>query len=119
MNVFLVEDSPLLRPRLEALLGSIAGARLIGQATGAPQAIAAILADTPDVVVLDIHLEDGNGFDVLKALRKSAPRVAVYVLTNFPFEPYRRKAKSLGARGFFDKGCELDRVREALAAHAD
>ena len=119
MNVFLVEDSPLLLPRLEDLLGTIPGARLIGQAAGAQQAIAAILADTPDVVVLDIRLEEGNGFDVLKALRKSAPQVAVYVLTNFPTEPYRRKAASLGARGFFDKSNHFHLLRDALAAHAD
>jgi len=118
VNVFLVEDSPLLRPRLEALLASIAGARLIGQAAGAQAAIAAILAAVPDAVVLDIHLEEGNGFDVLKALHKAAPQVAVYVLTNFPTEPYRRKAESLGASGFFDKSGELDKLREALAAHA-
>jgi DNA-binding NarL/FixJ family response regulator len=116
VNVFLVEDSPLLRPRLEALLASIAGARLTGQAAGAQAAIAAILATVPDAVLLDIHLEEGNGFDVLKALHKSAPQVAVYVLTNFPTEPYRRKAESLGARGFFDKSGELGKLREALAA---
>ena len=118
MNVFLVEDSPLLRPRLEAMLASIAGARLVGQAAGAQAAITAILAARPDAVVLDIHLDEGNGFDVLAALQKSAPLVAVYVLTNFPTEPYRRKAGSLGARGFFDKSGELDRLRTALAAHA-
>jgi two-component system, OmpR family, response regulator len=118
VNVFLVEDSPLLRPRLEAMLASIAGARLVGQAAGAQAAIDAILAGRPDAVVLDIHLEEGNGFEVLKALQKSAPQVAVYVLTNFPTEPYRRKAASLGARGFFDKSGELDRLRDALAAYA-
>jgi DNA-binding NarL/FixJ family response regulator len=118
MKVFLVEDSPLLRPRLEGMLASIPGARLVGQAAGAQQAIRAILAEAPEAVVLDIHLEEGNGFDVLQALQKSAPQVAVYVLTNFPSDPYRRKAKSLGARGFFDKSGEFDALREALAALA-
>jgi len=118
MTVFLVEDSPLLRPRLEAMLASIAGARLVGQAAGAREAIRAILAGSTDAVVLDIHLEEGNGFDVLKALQQSVPQVAVYVLTNFPTEPYRRKAASLGARGFFDKSSEFGRLRDALAAQA-
>jgi DNA-binding NarL/FixJ family response regulator len=118
VTVFLVEDSPLLRPRLEAMLASIAGARLVGQAAGAQAAIGAILAEAPDAVVLDIHLEEGNGFDVLKALQQAAPQVAVYVLTNFSTEPYRRKAGGLGARGFFDKSSELGLLREALAARA-
>ena len=117
-KVFLVEDSPLLRSRLEAMLGAIAGASVAGRAGGAKAAIEGILAARPDAVVLDLHLDDGNGFDVLKALQEAALQVAVYVLTNFPSEPHRRKAASLGARGFFDKSNEFERLRQALAAHA-
>ena len=108
----------MLRPRLEVMLGSIPGARLIGQSAGAQDAIRAILALRPDAVVLDLHLEEGSGFDVLKALQKVSLQVAVYVLTNFPTEPYRRKAEQLGARGFFDKSGDLGRLRDALATHA-
>jgi two-component system response regulator DevR len=117
-KVFLVEDSPLLRSRLEEMLGAIPGVQLVGHAAAAEQAIAGILAARPDAVVLDLHLETGTGFDVMKALRKSAPHIAVYVLTNFPSEPYRRKAERLGARGFFDKSGELFRLGDALASGA-
>jgi DNA-binding NarL/FixJ family response regulator len=118
MKVFLVEDAPLLRERLEALIASIPGSRTVGHAAGAQDAVRGILAESPDAVVLDIHLAEGNGFDVLRALRAAGFAAAVYVLTNFPTEPYRRKAESLGARGFFDKSSEFDRLREALAAQA-
>jgi len=118
MTVFLVEDSALLRSRLEAMLAAIPGTRLVGHATGAPQAIDAIVSSAPDAVVLDLHLDQGNGFDVMKALRSRAPAVQVYVLTNFPSEPHRRKAESLGARGFFDKSAEFEKLSAALAAAA-
>jgi DNA-binding NarL/FixJ family response regulator len=118
MNVFLVEDSTLLRSRLEAMLAAIPGARTVGHATGANDAIQAILAQRPDAVVLDIHLDQGNGFDVLQALQRAALQTAVFVLTNYPNDAYRRKAESLGARGFFDKSAELDRLRAALAGAA-
>ena len=118
MKVFLVEDSPLLRSRLEALLRAIPGAELVGHAAGADAAIKDILAARPDAVVLDLHLEQGSGFDVMKALQKDAPAVKVYVLTNYPTEPHRRKAASLGARGFFDKSAEFDRLGATLAAGA-
>jgi DNA-binding NarL/FixJ family response regulator len=118
MKVFLVEDSPLLRTRLEGLLASIPGTSLVGHATGAQQAIDAILAARPDAVVLDLHLEQGNGFDVMKALQGRLPGLRIYVLTNFPTEPYRRKAESLGARGFFDKSGEFDKLGASLAAPA-
>lgn len=101
----------MLRQRLLAILASIPGAVPCGHAAGANEAIAAIQAAKPDAVVLDIQLENGNGFDVLKAIGAST---AVYVLTNFANDAYRRKAESLGARGFFDKSTEVDRLRQAL-----
>jgi len=113
-KVFLVEDSPMLRTRVEAMLGSISGATMVGHADGAQQAIAAILAARPHAVVLDLHLKEGNGFDVLRAVSKSAPDIAFYVLTNHPAEGYRLAAKRLGARGFFDKSTEVESLRQAL-----
>jgi two-component system, NarL family, response regulator DevR len=116
VKVFLVEDSPLLRSRLETMLASIPGATLVGHASGAREAIDAIDAAGPDIVVLDIHLDEGNGFDVLRAMQHRSPRPAVYVLTNFPGEAYRRTAERLGARGFFDKTNEFERLKASLAA---
>jgi DNA-binding NarL/FixJ family response regulator len=115
MKVFLVEDAPLLRERLVALIASVGG-RIVGQAEGAQEAIRGILAAAPDAVVLDIHLKQGNGFDVLRAVRDAAPAVAFFVLTNYPHESYRANAQRLGARGFFDKSSEIDKLREALAS---
>jgi DNA-binding NarL/FixJ family response regulator len=114
VKVFLVEDSPMLRSRVEAILASIPGAQACGHAAGAAEAIAAIEKARPDVVVLDIQLEQGSGFDVMRATRASLPQVDFYVLTNFANDAYRRKAESLGARGFFDKSTEFERLREAL-----
>jgi DNA-binding NarL/FixJ family response regulator len=116
VSVFLVEDSPLIRERLEQLLETISGARTVGHAESAQDAIRGILAVHPDVVVLDFQLACGNGFDVLRAIQKEAPQTDVYMLTSFPSEPYRRLAERLGAREFFDKSTEFERVRDALAA---
>jgi DNA-binding NarL/FixJ family response regulator len=118
VKVFLVEDSPLLRERLEALFDTIPGSRTVGHATGAQEALRGIVAERPDVVVLDLHLADGNGFEVLKALRAAALEVDVYVLTNYAVEAYRQTAERLGARGFFDKSNDIAQLREALAARA-
>ena len=117
MKVFLVEDAPLLRERLVALIASV-GASTVGQADGAKQAIDGILAEKPDAVVLDLHLKEGNGFDVLRAVRKAAPAIAFFIVTNHPHEGYRASAERLGARGFYDKSSEFDKLREALAAAA-
>ena len=118
MKVFLVEDSPLLRERVQTIVGSIPGAQCVGHAAGAEEAIAAIPASSADIVVLDLQLAQGSGFDVLRAVRLALPDVRFYVLTNFANDAYRRKAERLGARGFFDKSHEFDRLRDALAAAA-
>jgi len=118
MKVFLVEDSELLRQRMAALLAAIPGAELVGQAGTAEAALAGIRAAAPEVVVLDIQLEKGSGFDVLRELQKDGPAVDVYMLTNFATESYRQAAERYGARGFFDKSTQFDQLREQLAARA-
>jgi DNA-binding NarL/FixJ family response regulator len=118
VKVFLVEDAPLLRERLEAMLKAIPGVQTVGYAAEAGPAVEGILAAGADAVLLDIQLAQGNGFDVLRALQSHAPRVAVYVLTNFANEAYRRAAERLGARGFFDKSNDIPLLREALATAA-
>ena len=118
-RVFVVEDSPAVCERLQSMLAGIDGTQAVGVATTAREAISAILAAQPDVVVLDLRLADGSGLDVLRALRAQAPQRAaidVYMLTNFAEEPYRRAAERLGVRGFFDKSTEFERVRDALVA---
>jgi DNA-binding NarL/FixJ family response regulator len=118
LRVFLVEDSSMVRERLERLLASVAGTRTVGYASGADAAISAILSEQPDVVVLDLKLAQGSGFDVLRAVRDRSPGIEFYMLSNFATEPYRRLAERLGARDFFDKTKEFERVREIIAARA-
>ena len=118
MQVFLVEDSPLVRERLIALLDGVPGTKVLGHAGEAGMAIREILSAQPDVVVLDVALGGGSGFDVLRAVHSRAPQIDVYMLSNFAAYPYRELAARLGAKGFFDKTKEFERVREVIAARA-
>jgi DNA-binding NarL/FixJ family response regulator len=118
LRVFLVEDSVPVRERLQAMLAALDGARVVGHAEAADGALHAILAAAADVVVLDVKLAQGSGFDVLHALREAAPQVEVYMLSNFASAAYRNAAERLGARGFFDKTNEFEALRAVLAARA-
>jgi DNA-binding NarL/FixJ family response regulator len=117
-SVFIVDDSPLIRDRLRAFLAEIPGVDAVGEAGGADDAIAAILQARPEVVLLDLHLAQGSGFDVLRAVRDAAPEIDVYMLSSYSSYPYRELAGRLGARGYFDKAREFERVCEVLAARA-
>ncbi len=118
MQVFLVEDSPMVRERLEAMLTEVLGTQIVGRAAGATAAIRDILATRPDLVVLDIQLTEGSGFDVLRELHAKAPELDVVMLSNYSSDPYRQIAERFGARAFFDKSREFERVRDAVAQRA-
>ena len=119
MEIFLVEDSPPVRARLAEMLGSIPGATLVGEAESAEAAIRGILEARPDVVVLDLGLAGGtSGFEVLRAVCREAPEIDIYMLSNFAAFPYRQLAERLGARDFFDKTRDFERVRDILAKRA-
>jgi len=116
--VFLVEDSAPIRGRLTVMLESVPNTQVVGHAADAAGAIRDILAIKPDVVLLDISLAAGSGFDVLRAVQPQVPETDFYLLSNFASFPYRQLAEALGARGFFDKSEEFERVRDLLAERA-
>lgn len=118
IRIFVVENSPAIRERLIVLLAAVPGAIIQGYAERAAEAIDLILEQKPDAVVLDLNLTEGSGLHVLRVLQDVAPEIAVFVLTNYADAQYRRLCTRLGARGFFDKSTEFEKVRDAIAALA-
>jgi DNA-binding NarL/FixJ family response regulator len=118
MDIYLVEDSPLVLGRLTAMLNDVPGARVVGHAEGASEAIQEILDFRPDLVVLDLRLAQGSGFDVLRTLRPLLPRTDFCMLSSFASGPYRQAALQLGAVAFFDKTRDFERVRDLVAERA-
>ena len=108
----------MVRQRLAALLAEVPGAEIVGHAAGATAAIRDILATRPDLVVLDLQLAEGGGFDVLRELHAKVPGLDVVMLSNYSSDPYRQIAERFGARAFFDKSREFERVRDAVAERA-
>ncbi len=109
VRVYLVEDSPILTKLLVGLIEADSGALVVGQSDNARSALADIRSLDPDLVVLDLHLREGNGVDVIRALRTTdatnLPTLAV--LTNHSGLPYRKAAREAGADHFFDKSTEI------------
>ena len=118
MQIFIVDDSPLVRERLVDMLDALPGAQIVGEAGDAAAAIEQILASRPDLVLCDLNLGEGSGFDVLRAVRPQAPEVEFYMLSNISADPYRQLAGRLGARDFFDKSKEFERMRGVIAQRA-
>jgi two-component system OmpR family response regulator len=112
MNVFVVEDSAVMRQRVVAALEELPGVRVVGWADREGPAIKAVEELLPDLVVLDLWLAEGSGLAVLEAVKRLAAPPHAAVLTNHPDLPYRRRCAELGADFFFDKAEGLDGLLE-------
>jgi DNA-binding NarL/FixJ family response regulator len=114
MRVFLVDDALVIRQRLTKMLATLKGVQVIGEAEEADDAIQAIRRLRPDVVILDLQLLKGTGFDVLKAIKQDNPAPVVILLTNFPYPRFRQKCLEAGANFFFDKSTEFQKIPNVL-----
>jgi DNA-binding NarL/FixJ family response regulator len=114
MKVFMVENSASLRERLGRVISGLPGALVVGHAANAADAIDGILQTKPDVVTLDILLDQGSGYQVLEKVKTLPQPPTVIVLTNYPYPQYRAKYLAGGADYFFDKSVELVSVVRVL-----
>src|SRR5689334_22889902 len=87
VQVFIVDDSALVRERLAELVGEVADVHVIGEAATVADALTRIPLAQPDFVMLDVRLPDGNGMAVLAAIKRLDPPPLVGILTHYPLGP--------------------------------
>lgn len=114
VRVYLADDSEIIRARVAAML-SASAMSIVGEAETPQACIAGILATRPDVVVLDVQLEGGQGLDVLRAVRSAAPGIAFVVFSNNSGPAYRKRYLAAGAVGFLDKTSEFDQLAKTVS----
>ena len=114
VRVLLVEDSKLLTERLIEAIDLIAGVHLIGTAETEAAAVALVAREPVDVIILDLHLRQGSGFGVMRALATAQLSPQIIVLTNYDLPEYKNAAFTLGATHFLDKARDYGRLPEVL-----
>jgi DNA-binding NarL/FixJ family response regulator len=114
VNVFLIEDALQVRKRLRALLQTVPGVTVVGEADSVSGGINGVLGSDADTVLLDLQLTDGSGLTVLPALKAKRPTLHVIVLSNFASAQHRQASFAAGADVFLDKSHEFMRVPEIL-----
>jgi two-component system OmpR family response regulator len=119
IRVVLVEDSSVLTERLREMLAQLIGVELVGTVDNEKAAIALAGSGDIDALILDLHLKQGTGFGVLRALRNAPRKPEAIVLTNYALPQYQREAQALGVRHFLDKAREFHRLPELLRDIAD
>ncbi len=111
MRVLIVDDEPLARARLAALLGECADVELAGSVGDGEAAFTAINAAQPDVLLLDINMPGMDGVVLAKRL---AGRTRPQVIFCTAYETHALEAFDLGAVDYLLKPVRLERLREAL-----
>jgi len=112
-RVMIVDDHPVVRLGLSALLKSQPGVEVICEATTGPQAIEEAKRCKPELIILDLTLPEVNGLEVLEEIRQLLPETEVIILTMHFSEEIAREALRLGAIGYVLKS---DADTELLAA---
>jgi DNA-binding NarL/FixJ family response regulator len=121
LRVLVVENSKVLVGRLIERLEAVANVIVVGIADAAATAIEQIDRLRPDVLIVDIALASGTGFDVLRALRRrgGSDSPTAIMFTNHSSPPYRDAAARLGAAHFFDKNHDFVRLVELIRSFAE
>ncbi|WP_158373076.1 response regulator transcription factor [Cellulosimicrobium cellulans] len=121
VRVALVDDHPVFRIGMAALLGSLAGVEVVGAAAGAAEARALLTDDGApgaDVVVMDLDLGDGSGIDVTREVIAARPGTAVLVMSMHEDDDAVVAAVRAGARGYLVKSAPPEQVERAVRAVA-
>lgn len=110
LQVFLVEDNPLIRENLALAMEELVNATLVGTAVSELDATAWLTTNGAlwSLAVVDLFLAQGSGLGVVRSCRNRRAEQRVVVLSNYATAEIGRQAKQLGADAVFDKSTELD-----------
>ncbi len=115
MRILIVDDSEPVGARLVALLRRVEGLEFLPQVLSAKNAKLAFQAERPEVVLLDLQLQDGTSLGLLRDIKSKAPSTRVFVLTAHLDERYRKPCLDAGAEFYLSKATDLPLLAGILA----
>jgi DNA-binding NarL/FixJ family response regulator len=119
IRILLVDDHPVVRKGISALIGDHSDMALVGEAANGREAIQQFRTHRPDITVMDLQMPEMSGLDALVAIRNEFPEAKVIVLTTYTGDVQIFRALKAGAYGYILKNSLhkelLDTIR---AVHA-
>ena len=119
IRVFLLDDHEVVRRGLRDLLEAEGDIVVVGEASTEAEAVGRVPALDPDVAVLDVRLQDGNGVTVCREIRSRHPRTACLILTSFADDEALFAAIMAGAAGYLLKQIRTNDLVDAVRRVAD
>ncbi len=120
-NVLIVDDHPLLRDGLAKVINQQDDLKVCGEAGNAAAGLKAMATVRPDVLIVDLTLDEGNGLDLIKDIRARQHKLPILVLSMHHENLYAERAIHAGAQGYVMKrepvGAVIAALRKVLGGH--
>jgi len=119
IRLAVIDDHPIVREGLVAVLSDDAGFQVVGTAASAEDGLRLVQQERPDVLLLDLELPGASGIDALPGLLEASPDTKVIVFTAYDTEERVLGALRAGAKGYLLKGSPSEEIGRAIrAVHA-
>lgn len=118
LTILLVDDHPLVREGLRALLNSLSGMSIVGEADNGEEAIAKADELGPDIILMDLQMPKLNGIEATRRILQTHPHIGILVLTMLEDDDSVFSAMRAGARGYILKGAGKSEVVRAITVVA-
>lgn len=117
IKVVIADDHEVVRSGLKTLLADT-DVEVVAEVASGDEAVKYALAHKPDVVLLDIRMQDGDGLNALGRIKLDKPEIPVLILSTFDNPTYIARSVALGASGYLLKSCSRDELLTAIRAAA-
>ena len=119
IRILTVDDHPLLRKGIAALVNGEPDLKLVAEASNGNEAIDAFRSHRPDVTLMDLQMPEVDGIDAIDRIRREFPEARIIVLTTYSGDTQVLRALKAGARGYILKGHVHKELLDAIrAVHA-
>jgi DNA-binding NarL/FixJ family response regulator len=121
IRVLMVDDHPLLREGIAAVIEGQPDLQVVGEATNGREAVELFRARKPDIVLMDLQMPVMGGIEAISAIRSEFPNARIVVLTTYKGDTQALRAFKAGASGYLLKSMLrkelLDTIRSVHAGH--